>query len=313
VREGGTEATVFGLDVCADRPLPFLETARAAPTGRRLEVSLAADGEEPDWPGGETISDERHPDGSVSFQIERSAEAGYRIWGPEYGTSVVSSDGRRLRGAPGLGGIETWQRMLVAQALPFASVLHGLEVLHAGAVSIEGGAVAILGPSGAGKTSLALALCRGGADFLADDVLALERVDGELIGHPGAPMAGVANAEAERLRGEGEEGGEELAADSRERVVRTAVRAEPAPLRALFFLDRRPDGPPAPRFEPAADAQLLLASTFNLVLADPERLAGLLDVCALAARGRVERILVGPAVDATELGAAVRRRIGGSA
>ena len=83
-------------------------------------------------------------------------------------------------------------------------------------------------------------------------------------------------------------------------------------LSALFFLDRRPDGPPVPRFEPAADPQALLAATFNLLLADPERLTGLLDVCALAARRRVERIILGPRTDATELGAAVARRLDGS-
>ena len=309
----GTEATVFGLDVRADRPLPFLETARARPTGRRLEVSLPADAEGLGGVGdGELISDQRHPDGTVSFQIERGEE-GYRIWGPEYGESLLSVDGERLRGAPGNGGMGAWQRMLVAQALPFAAVLRGLEVLHAGAVAVDGGAVAFAGRSGAGKTSLALALCRRGASFLTDDVLALERVGEELIGHPGTPVAGIDHAEAERLD-RAEESGEHEVLDlnSRERVARVPVGAEPAPLRALFFLERSPDGPAEPRFEPAADAQMLLAATFNLVLADPGRLAALLDVCALVARARVERILAGSEVDATELGAAVERRIGES-
>ena len=307
----GTEATVFGLDVCADRPLSFLQTAKARPTGRRLEVSLPANAEELGWPtAAELISDQRHPDGAVSFQIERSA-AGYRIWGPEYGTSLLFADGGRLWGAPGSGGMAAWQRMLVAQALPFAAVLRGLEVLHASAVEVDGGAVAFVGRSGAGKTSLALALCRRGAAFLSDDVLALERVGEELVGHPGTPVAGIDHAEAERLRCvEGDEEYEVLDINPRERVARVPVGAQPVPLRSLFFLERRPDGPAAPRFEPAADAQMLLAATFNLVLADSRRLASLLDVCALAAAGRVERILAGPEVDATELSAAVKRRIG---
>ena len=314
MRPSGTEATVFGLDVRADRPLPFLETARAAPTGRPLEVSLVEDGVEAEWPEGvELISDERGPGGAVSFQIGRSDEAGYRFRGPDYGSSVLSPDGRRVRGRVGGGGIDAWQRFLVAQVLPFAAVLQGLEVLHAGAVVLDGEGVAIVGPSGAGKTSLALALCRGGAEFLADDVLALERVGEELIGHAGAPVAGIDRAEGERLLREGEGAPEALAANARERVARMPVRAGPAPLRAIFFLDRRPDGPAEPRFEPAADPQLLLSSTFNLLLADPGRLAGLLDVCALAARGRVERILVGPATNASELGVAVERRLGSGA
>jgi hypothetical protein len=310
----GSLATVFGLDVHSDRPLPFLQGSEAAPTGRALEISLAAKDADLQWPAGaELISDQRLPDGEVSFQIERSAEAGYRIWGPEYGSSVVSADGGRLRGKPGRGGMEEWQRMLVAQALPFAAALNGLEVLHAAAVTIGNEAVGLAGPSGVGKTSLALALCRNGARFLTDDVLALERVNEQLIAHPGTPVVAVDRAEMERLR-VAEQTGERaaLTVNSRERVEPAPAGGGPAALGALIFIERRSEGPSAPRFEPAADAQALLASTFNLVLAEPGRLAGLLDVCAVLARGRVERVLAGPEVGPTELAVAIEQRIGAS-
>jgi hypothetical protein len=305
------ETTVFGLDVRADRSLPFLEGGSAHPTGRRLDVTVEVGVNALDWPAGaELISDQRHADGAVSFQIESSPAAGYRIWGPVYGASVLSADGARLRSAPG-EGTQEWQRMLIAQVLPFACVLRGLEVLHASAVVLDGGAVALTGPSGSGKTSLAVALCRGGAEFLADDVLAIELTGEELVAHPGAPMAGIDRDEAERLRRE-EAGapGQVLGSNPREEITRIELSAEPAPLRALFFLERRPDGPAEPRFEPAADAQMLLSATFNLLLASPPRLQRLLEIAALAARTRVERILVGPEVDATELAARVAARIG---
>ena len=304
--------TVFGLDVQSDRPLSFLERAEAGPTGRGLELLLLEAPEAIGWPAtAELVSDQRKPGGSVNFQIESSAELGFRIWGPEYGVSVISADGKRLLGALGGGREEAWQRLLVAQALPFAAVLQGLEVLHASAVAVEGGAVALSGHSGSGKTSLALELCRRGAGFLADDVLALERVDGQLVGHPGAPVAGIDRAEAERLSAVGGAGRPEvLAADRREQVARVAASATPLPLRALFFLDRRPDGPDQPLFEPAADAQALLSATFNLVLTGAERLERLLDACALLAGCRIERISCGPAVGVAELGDAVEGRIG---
>jgi hypothetical protein len=310
----GSRATVFGLDVHSDRPLPFLQGSGTGPTGRRLDISLLAEDEDLRWPdGAELISDQRDPNGDVSFQIERSAENGYRIWGPEYGSTVVSDDGRRLRGKLAEGGIDAWQRMLVAQGLPFAAALNGLEVLHASAVTVGGEAIALTGRSGAGKTSLALALCRNGALFLADDVLALERAEERLIAHPGTPVVAVDRAEAQRLRraAEVDERGA-LAVNSRERIEPAPASGEPVPLRTLIFVDRRPDGPPAPRFEPAADAPALLASTFNLVLAEPGRLATLLDVCALLARGRVERVIAGPAVGPAELAAAIGQRIGAS-
>jgi hypothetical protein len=310
----GGLATVFGLDVRSDRPLPFLQGGEIAPTGRALNISVVAEDGDLQWPAGaELISDQRLPDGEVSFQIERSAEAGYRIWGPEYGSSVVSADGGRLWGKPGRGGMEEWQRMLVAQALPFAAALSGLEVLHSAAVRIGDEAVGLAGPSGVGKTSLALALCRNGARFLADDVLALERVDEQLIAHPGTPVVAVDRAEAERMRvTERTEGGAALAVNARERVEPAPARGEPAPLRALIFVERRPEGPSMPRFEPVTDAQALLSSTFILVLAEPRRLARLLDICALLARGQVERVLAGPAVGPAELAAAIERRVGAS-
>jgi hypothetical protein len=303
-----TRATAFGLDIHADVALPFLQASSVRPAGRPLELVLGAD--EGVWPAAaELISDQRLPDGGVNFQIERSEEAGYRIWGPAYGSSVLSSDGRRLQGALGDASMAAWQRLLIAQALPFAAVLQGLEVLHASAVAVAGGAVAFAGLSGSGKTSLALELCRRGAEFIADDVIALELGE-ELLVHPGPPVAGVERGEADRRSSAGLSGGEALATDERETVERVSPRSEPAPLRAVFLLERQLDGSGAPQFEPAAEAQALLASTFNLVLADPARLARLLDVCALAARGLVERVSVGPTVDVAELGAAVEERIG---
>jgi hypothetical protein len=300
--------TVFGLDVHADAALSFLEGATAAATGRPLSV-VVADGVGPPWPAGaRRISDERYPDGSVSFQIEDGGEAGYRIAGPLYGFSEIAADGQRLRGAPGGGGMDAWQRLLVAQVLPFVAVLHGLEVLHASAVATGSGAVAFSGSSGSGKTSLALAMQRRGAMLLADDVLVLERDGEELMAHPGAPVAGVELGEAERLDGDGVDLGEVLAVNRRERLARARLAEAPQPLRALFFLQRSA-GAGEPRFEAAPDPQLLLASTFNLVLASPARLAGLLEVCAIISHRRVERVAFGPGVNPAALAEAIEARL----
>ncbi|HEV2857167.1 MAG TPA: hypothetical protein VGW80_02055 [Solirubrobacterales bacterium] len=313
-------ATAFGLDLDSETPLPFFQDpgegagegagqgAAAPQTGRPLRVYYSE--QPPAWPeGAQLISDERDADGGVIFQIEANA-AGYRIHGPAYGSSVLAADGTEVQGSPGAEGFEGWQRLLVAQVLPFAAVLQGLEVLHAGAVVVGGGAVALSGPSGSGKTSLALALARRGAELLADDVVAVERAGEELLAHPGAPIAGIDLAEAERLgaQGKGEHGGV-LAVNARERVARAALAAGPAPLRALFLLDRRHDGSGEPRFEPEEDPRQLLASTFNLLLASPERLAGLLDICARLAARRVERVSFGPQTDPDELAEAIWARL----
>jgi energy-coupling factor transporter ATP-binding protein EcfA2 len=308
---GSSRVTMFGLDLHAPQSLAWLSGAETVATGRRVELSLPASEAQMIWPGDATrISDERTEDGGVLFQIER-CDRGYRLAGPRHGTAIVSPQASHIYGTPGEGGMGAWQRFLIAQVLPFAAVLRGLEVFHAGAVAVDGGAVALLGPSGAGKTSIAMALCGLGAGFLADDVLSVERDGDRLLGHPGAPVAGIAGEEAERLRGRGSlDSGSVLAADPREAVVRVAPQREPLPLRAIFFLDRRAGEAAAPRFEPVVEPQVLLSATFNLVLLEGSRLEALLDVCSLAAVGMVERVVVGRETDASSLAEALAERIG---
>lgn len=305
-------ATAFGLDVRSEVTLRLLEGSSAKPTGRALALSIhAGDAARRDWPeSAELVCDERQPDGKVIFRIEAHPVAGYLIFGPEYGAYRLSADGKRLHCIPGERSAGAWQRLLIAQVLPFAALLRGLEVFHASAVVRDGEAIAFLGPSRAGKTSLALELCRRGARFLADDVLAVEPRAQRLLAHPGTAVAGVDRSpDEEERKADRFSRNDVLAVNDREQLVRMQDASDPAPLAALFFLDRRADGPERPAFEPAADARLLLAATFNFVLASPERLRGLLEVCALAARLRVERIVVGPATGSPELSAAVQERL----
>jgi hypothetical protein len=310
-------ATVFGLDVICEQPMAFLESARARPTGRTLELAIASTGGRDvlQWPdSAETVCDQRERNGNVIFRIEAHPEDGYLIWGPTCGSHLLSPDGRRGVCAPDSSPERAWQRLLVAQVLPFAAVLNGLEVFHAGAVVKDGGAVLLMGPSGAGKTSLALALCARGAVFLADDVVAVEQIENELLCHPGAPVAGVEHGEAQRLQEAANHSAQDhdhevLAVNGRERLVRMGGAAAPAPLRAVFVLDRRAGASREPHFETILHSQPLLASTFNTVLTPAARLRSLLDICALAARRQVERVTVGSDVDATQLAAAIEQRL----
>ena len=177
--------------------------------------------------------------------------------------------------------MQDWQRFLVAQVLPFAAAVKGLEVMHASAVALDGGAVVLLGASGAGKTTLALALCELGAGFLTDDVVALELGDGRLIAHPGSPVAVVKHSE--------------------EHLIGVPGARNPAPLRAVVVLERGPGAPRHPAFAPLREARRLLAGTFNLMLRDGDRRSRLLEACALAARGPALEARAHPDCDAAEL------------
>ncbi|HEY2054839.1 MAG TPA: hypothetical protein VGH14_12980 [Solirubrobacterales bacterium] len=302
-------STVFGLDVVADRPLAYLAGASAEPTGLRFELGLDTRRRGVAWEGAaERISDERDARGEVVFQIEAGRQ-GYRITGPEYGQTVLDAAGSRGRGRLDGAAPERWQRMLVAQALPFAAVLRGLEVFHAAGATVGGRAVLLTGRSGAGKSSLALALRRRGAGLLADDVVAVDRRGDELIAHPGAPVAAVDAAEAARLGPAQVDGdGPVLGANGRETMVAVAPLAAAAPLGAVFVLEREAAAE-EPRFEPVEDPRLLLASTFNLVLRDPRRLGRLLDLCARVSRTRCERLVFGSTATPEDLATLVEARV----
>lgn len=311
------EGTVFGLDVSANVGLPFLPEDGTGSTGRALELLVDEHaGTTTAWPrGAEIVCDQREGDGNVGFRIEADPKHGYLIRGPRYGSHFLSRDGRQAIVVPEGAPDGCWQRLLIAQVLPFAAALQGLEVFHASAVATPLGAVAFLGPSGAGKTSLAVELCHTGAEFLADDVLALEREGETLIAHPGTAAAAVDAADIEalcraRCGTRSSPMGDVLRSHEHERLVHVRSRGGPTRLAAMFLLEPRSRVATRPRFLPLRDARALLASTFNSVLVDGERLARLLDVCATAARGRVERVVAGTGGSPAQLALAVTRRLG---
>ena len=307
-------ATAFGLDICAARLPPLLELSRAAPTGRELQLNAADPGDlrralERD-PQRRELCVRAGPDGRDCFRIDEHARS-YVLWGQDRGSYMIAARGDRLRLSP-WGDAHTWQRFLVGQVLPFAALLRGLEIFHASAVSLDGGVIAFTGGSSAGKTSVALALCRLGARFVADDVLALEVGPRSLVAHPGCPLAGLDRREAARLRLHDRiDFRRALGGDQRELVLAVEGIREPQPLGALFLLERRASGVGPPRFEAVEDPRALLACTFNFALDTSARMLGLLEACALVARRRVERVVVGPATDADELASAVLERVAG--
>lgn len=254
----------------------------------------------------------RAPEAAVA--IVAQPDGGHRLSAPGCGACLVAGDGGAIAYAPG-SQADGWRRLLVEQALPFAACAAGLECLHASAVALDGRVAALAGVSGAGKSSLALALLRLGAAPIADDVLALEPADdGGLLAHPSLPRLGVRRAEAERVGsaavaalGAVEPRGEDALLVT---LARTAAVA-PLPLAALYLIDRRAE-PGELAFEPIEDPRLLLACTFNFVLATPARLARLLDLChRLATRAHLRRAVVPATLDASALAQAIADDVAG--
>jgi hypothetical protein len=221
--------------------------------------------------------------GEPDQTIDVHPELGYRLFARYYGLCLIARDGNRIRCAPPPVASWRWQRFLAGRGLPIAALLQGYEVLHAGAVAIGDGVVAISGPSGAGKTSLTLQLVLGGARFFTDDVLPLS-VDGDsLLAHPGLGLASVRVREHALLGPSATAAlGEPIGQTGRAKLHYVlATGDEPLPLRALYLL-RPAAGDAAGRIRPLPDAEplQLLTTTFLSQVRRPEHLASLLDVCA---------------------------------
>jgi hypothetical protein len=232
-----------------------------------------------------TLLERRLVDGSVGLSVQSDDDVGFRVWAPRHGCYLVSPDGRRVLGAPPSGAAWRWERLVLAQVLPLAAVLRGLEVLHASAVALCGNAIAFLGASGTGKTTLASRIVARGAPLVTDDVLAIDVTRDGVRAHRGGTVARVDPGE---LRA--------LTPDERRTLGPVRVRSEKchvtpvlAPARlplGLTYHLVRPAASPGVQIVPVRpyDPALLLGSAFLSYFTVRERLRRQLDCYAAVAR-----------------------------
>lgn len=282
----GLGVALFGLDVTADFAIAGVEPDVAGDGRRPLHLARTSrQALFARWPRTGTSSISR-----TAQRVDRHPVSGVLLRATGWGAYRLSADGRGADCAPpATEPAWSWQRYLVGQVLPFAALLQGLEVLHASAVVLGGAAVAVLGPSGAGKSTLAAELVARGAELVADDVVALERSAEGVIAHPGPGLLSMRHG-ARGALGEQRAAaiGSELGRD--EEVARLMVRrrATPIPLGAVVVLARSAHTRAADvAAQRGADPQLLLGASYNLVVNDPRRLEGLLDIAAAVARSAV--------------------------
>jgi len=290
--------TAFGLSLRSGFPLPGLEPGGAEAGGDRgIALALASEPADP-FAGAERLQEWHYPDGTLGLTIDRDAERGYRFFLFGAGVFVLAAAGDRvaLHLDPAHEDAWDWRRYLIGQVLPFAALLRGLEVFHASAVEIGGGAVLLAGGSGLGKSTLALNMHLGGAGFLADDSVAVELAGDRLLAHPAFATAKVREGARDLLR-EDTRGAlrEVVVADEHETRYLVETAAGPLPLQAVCMLERGDEPGTLAASAGKADPWELLGSTFNDVVRDPARLQGQLDLCGrIAERVPFLRARVGP-------------------
>ena len=274
----------FGLDLALGFAVPGLGRPAALRAGSRwVSVEgISGTAHSAAWEprGAVRLWETRSADGRLEVSLDHGAAA-YRLSARDRGRYLVSGDGARVRCAlPGRG--LGWARILTAQVLPLAALLRGLEVFHASAVSLDGEALALIGPSGAGKTTLALELVRSaGAGLLTDDVLAVESHGDAVLAHRGPGVLSPRRSALGPLAAAGLHGlGSVIAHTAKGPLVDLPRASSPLPLTCLYFIQRLA-GLGAPSVEPAdAEPSLLLGSTFNFVVRSRERVVRQLDICS---------------------------------
>jgi hypothetical protein len=173
----------FALRLRSSFPLPGLTPAPAAPEA--LCLQLASDShvqrlwsgtdDEPVWV---TAIDGR------PYTMALGREGDYLMTYGQEARFLLSPDFGELRCAPARPREPGWRRFLMDTVLWSASLLSGVELMHASAVRGGAGLTAFAAFSGSGKSSVAHELMRRGASFFADDIVAVPESGGELLAHP---------------------------------------------------------------------------------------------------------------------------------
>lgn len=195
------------------------------------------------------------------------------------GEFLVSSDGLLIICCPARESHEeSFQVYLLGQALSFALVRCGFEPLHATCIVLEGRAVAFLGDSGFGKSSLAAYLLSAGDRLLTDDLLLLQERPEGFLAYPGPPRIKLLPDMAQKYLG-GVGGGVPMNSGTAKLILpldREKVCESPMALSAIYELSPPQDMPDTQpvEFEALTSRQAfveLSCNTFNYVILDGDR------------------------------------------
>jgi len=228
------------------------------------------------------------PDGTLWAGFYRT-EAGYLLRFPGLADFQLAQDGGRIRCRPVLGvAAATVRHLYLNQVLPLALCQQGKLVLHASAVEIGGEAVACVGVSGRGKSTLAASFATGGYRFLSDDGLVVEPVAGEPHVVPCHPSIRLWEDSQAALVGAGARRAPPLPFTSKARLLAGASVAfcgQPRRLRQVYFLGAGEQCAPAfERMSPAEALIELVKHSFLLDLDEPAPLAAHFNALAELAR-----------------------------
>jgi hypothetical protein len=221
---------VFGYCLQSPIELPELEPAEGVSCDWHLEVdSRPVTAEDAEEIGSEIVY------GDLTVRAF-SVGHGFRLVFDDTGTFDVYRPHRRIAWHPGAGASDAAVRAdLLGRVMALVAHADGHLALHASAVSINGQAIAFVGPKHAGKSTLAMALVRHGARLLTDDLLVVRLGGGRLLATPGVQRVRLWPDSARALKAHvnGEGGAKPVV----ERLTADQLERNPVPLSACYVLE----------------------------------------------------------------------------
>jgi hypothetical protein len=208
---------------------------------------------------GEPIYRRWNLDGGAYFRILYCDETEFIIDRP--GTQIWARWPDRLT-------LEDTATYLLGPVLGFVLGLRGTHCLHASVVSVEGKAVALLGPAGAGKSTTAAAFAKRGYPVLSDDVAAVLDQDGRFLIQPAYPRIRLWPSSVEALYGSPEALPRITPTWDKRHLDLSALgyrfQAQPLPLAAVYLLAPRIPEPTDPYVERVAGRDALMSIIGNI-------------------------------------------------
>lgn len=194
---------------------------------------------------GEPFHSYTFDDGTVWTEFFHSRH-GYLLRFPGLADFEVSVDGRQVIAYPTDGTDDaTVEHLYINQLVPLALSRQGLPAFHASVVTVPGGAVAFLGKTGMGKSTLAASFALQGGTFLTDDALLIEEQADGCRAQPSHASIRLWEDSVEALVGNDVEKAGPISYSDKARLLAGGALSytdEPQPLLAAFVLEREDVG-----------------------------------------------------------------------
>ena len=282
--------SIYGLGVLANRPIPTVPHATITTADVRVSFGVLPDWLarlQPDEIETAYVADYTNEAGAPAFVFSRlHGGKFYRFSYADNTEFVVDHRGEEIWTSwPEPLTLEDTATYLLGPVMGFVLLLRGLVSLHASAVVIDGAAIALVGPAGAGKSTTAAAFSARGFSVLAEDVVTLDDLGDRFLVRPAYPCIRLWPASAATLYGSRSAlppltpNWDKCYLDLTQRSGQ--FEREPRPLAAIYLLGERVDDPHAPLVatpERADGLLSLIANTYGTKLIDKHMRAREFDV-----------------------------------